>query len=354
MSDEIRPSTPAGSDADWDAIARFVAGDSDAPESRRVEQWLAAHPEDAALVAIVKGHAERAVAQSVISANTEQALSSVRRRMAVAEARPALTVQRGRSAGASWAWRAPVVALAAGVLAVVGITQWLDQRGGTATAQEYVTAVGQSDSITLADGSTVVLAPGSRLTVAAGFGGRRRDVQLEGAAFFQVEHDKRRPFTVRSRAAEITDIGTAFSVKTDAEGRVSVAVSQGIVALRDTSATVASAIELGVGDRGVLHAGTVTIARGTVVASDMSWTRGELAYRDAPLAEVQADLRRWYGIELQVRDSVLARRTLTASFRGDSSAQVLELIALALGADAVQRGDTIVLQSPGSGSTRSP
>ncbi len=251
-------------------------------------------------------------------------------------------------------WRTPLVALAAGLGAIVGVAQWRGQEAGSAAVQVYTTNVGQRDSLTLADGSTVVLAPGSRLTVVAGFNGTHRDVLLDGAAFFDVTHDEARPFTVRSRSAEIRDIGTAFSVKTDASGRVSVAVTHGIVALRDTTVSRAAAVELGAGDRGVLQAGAVAIARGTVTSEEMSWTRGELAYRDAPMSEVQADLRRWYGIELVVTDSVLARRTLTASFRGDSSAQVLQLIALALGAEAVQRGDTIVLQPQGPGTTRIP
>jgi transmembrane sensor len=218
----------------------------------------------------------------------------------------------------------------------------------------YVTQVGQRDSVKLPDGSTVVLAPGSRLTVASGFNSGNRDVTLEGAAFFEVKHDGAHPFVVHSRGAEIRDIGTAFSVKTDVNGRVSVAVTHGIVALRDTSPGSAAPVELRAGDRGVLQAGTVAVARGTVTDEDMAWTRGQLAYRDAPLAEVQADLRRWYGIELQVVDAVLARRTLTASFRGDSAAQVVQVIALALGADVVQRGDTILLQPQGLGSTPNP
>jgi transmembrane sensor len=132
-------------------------------------------------------------------------------------------------------------------------------------------------------------------------------------------------------------------------GRVSVAVTHGIVALRDTTAGSAAPVELRAGDRGVLQAGTVAVARGTVTDEDMAWMRGQLAYRDAPLAEVQADLRRWYGIELRVADSALAQRTLTATFHGDSSAQVVQVIALALGADVVQRGDTIFLQPQGPG-----
>ncbi len=352
MSDEIRPSAASAPEADWDAISRYVAGESDAVESAAVSQWLAAHPEDAALAAIVKARADQAAMRSAVSVDTERALAAVRSRMATT---PSLTVERGgamKAPAASRRWRGPMFAAAAAVTAMVGIAQW--RGGNTATAQVYATQVGQRDSVKLPDGSTVVLAPGSRLTVASGFNDGNRDVTLEGAAFFEVKHDGAHPFVVHSRGAEIRDIGTAFSVKTDANGRVAVAVTHGIVALRDTAAGSAAPVELRAGDRGVLQAGTVAVARGTVTDDDMAWTRGQLAYRDAPLAEVQADLRRWYGIELQVTDAVLARRTLTASFRGDSAAQVVQVIALALGADVVQRGDTILLQPQGPGSTPNP
>jgi transmembrane sensor len=79
-----------------------------------------------------------------------------------------------------------------------------------------------------------------------------------------------------------------------------------------------------------------------------------LSYRDASLSEVRADLLRWYGLDLRVVDSALARRTLTASFRGDSAAQVVRVIALALGAEVVQQGDTVTLQPQGSVPTPTP
>jgi transmembrane sensor len=52
-----------------------------------------------------------------------------------------------------------------------------------------------------------------------------------------------------------------------------------------------------------------------------------------------------------VPDSTLAARTLTASFRGDSAAQVVRVISLALGADAIQQGDTVTLRPQGTGAT---
>jgi transmembrane sensor len=191
------------------------------------------------------------------------------------------------------------------------------------------------------------------LTVAANYGANTRDVTLEGAAYFDVKHDEAHPFTVHTASADIRDIGTAFSVKTAGDGEVAVDVTHGIVAL-SARATTAAPVELRAGDRGVLARQAVTVRRGTVTADDVAWTRGVLSYRDASLSEVRADLQRWYGLELRIPDSTLARRTLTASFRGDSASQVLRVMALALGADVVQRGDTVTLQLQGSSSPPAP
>ena len=354
MSDEIRPFLSDDPDARWDAIARHVAGESELAESAAVQAWLAAHPEDAALAALVKTRADRAEHRSAVAVDTEAALAKVRARMTEA---PVLTVERGgvpRRAPAAGAvpsaaprrgWRGVGFAVAAGLVAIVGLSQWRGSRP-VESAREYRTAVGQRDSVRLPDGTTVVLAPGSRLTVAANYTSGPRDVTLEGAAFFEVQHDAAHPFTVHTATAEIRDIGTAFSVKTASSG-VSVAVTHGIVSVGVKSS---GATELRAGDRATLSKGTVLVQRGVVTAEDVSWTRGQLAYRDAPLTEVQADLQRWYGLDLRVTDSTLAARTLTATFRGDSASQVVHLIALALGADAVQKGDTIYLQPQGSGS----
>jgi transmembrane sensor len=358
MSEEIRP-IPA--EADWDAIGRYLAGESDASEAAVVEAWLATHPEDAALVSLVNSRASRfgeaADTAADLAVDTEAALHSVRGRLAAEtpvqaapSARPVLRVEQGGAprvaappARASRRWRTVGFAIAAGLIAVVAISQF---RSGGTTPREYQTAVGQRDSVRLPDGSTVVLAPGSRLVLASSFGKGARDVTLEGAAFFEVVHDSTRPFTVHAGGADIRDIGTAFSVKTGLDGAVSVAVTHGIVSVGNAASV--SPVELHAGDRGVLAAGQLAVSRGVVTDEDVAWTHGQLAYRDAPLSEVRADLQRWYGVDLQIPDSALASRTLTASFRGDSVSQVLRLIALALGADVVQRGDSVLLQPQGT------
>lgn len=367
MSEENRPVPADDTNADWDAIGRYLAGESDAVEAAAMEAWLAAHPSEAELVSLVNAHTDRLTQQADVEVDTEAALAAVRARIASdVPARPDLRVERGGASSAAprtpprpavadapaRRWRMVGMAVAAGFAAVIAISQFRGR--GETLPREFQTAVGQRDSLRLPDGSTVVLAPGSRLVLASSFDKGARDVTLEGAAFFEVVHDSTRPFTVHAGGADIRDIGTAFSVKTGRDGAVSVAVTHGIVSVGSAAGSVAGSatnrepsvapVELHAGDRGVLLGGQVAVTRGVVTDEDVAWTHGQLAYRDAPIGEVQADLQRWYGVDLQITDSALARRTLTASFKGDSAAQVLRLIALALGAEVVQRGDTVLLQ----------
>lgn len=346
-------------------------------------------PADAALLRMVDGAltSDALAGHSAGGVNVEAALAKVRARIAAEESgaassvpggvlaetsRPALTVARGGATGSAsisaagstsvrstqprvarqWFRSGAGLAAAAVLCAAVGLGVWRMAPGdtaGTSQASVYTTRVGVRDSVLLSDGSRVVLAPGSRLTVASGFAASRV-VELEGAAYFDVQHDAAHPFTVRSNGAEIRDIGTAFSVNTDAAGAVVVAVTEGIVAMQGVAGEGSAPVELRAGDRGTLKPGTgtaseVAVQRGRVTPSDVAWTRGEITYRDTPLREVQADLRRWYGIELQAPDSVLATRTLTASLRPDAADQALQIIAIALGAEMSRTGDTVVLRA---------
>jgi transmembrane sensor len=351
---ESSPSAP-----EWEALARALETDDPAA----LTAWAHAHPQHAAFADLVRDRLAAPEPALPSPEATERALASVRARMDA----PRLTVTRGGAAAPvrraptpsveaapAWhRWRAPAAVAAALAAVWVGMVRPGATGTSAAAPAAYATTRGVTDTLALPDGSQVILGPDSRLQLADGYGGRHRTVRLEGAAFFTVTHDAARPFAVQVAGAEVRDIGTAFSVKTDREGGVAVAVTEGVVELRAAGAdgvprSGAPAVTLQAGDRGdVARDGRVAPGRGVVDSAMVAWTRGQLVYRDAPLREVQADLRRWYGVDVQVTDSLLARRTLTASLPADSAAQVLRVVALALGADLLTRGDTVVLLPQG-------
>jgi transmembrane sensor len=135
-------------------------------------------------------------------------------------------------------------------------------------------------------------------------------------------------------------------VRDDAGGSVRVAVTSGSV--RVSSAATGGAgreLVLAAGDMATLGASTApVVARGVVTGDDTAFTRGRLVFRDAPLAEVVVELRRWYGVELRVADGAASRRRLTATFEGESREQVMAIIGAALGARVERRGDTVLVR----------
>lgn len=337
----------------WEAIARYLAGESPAGEQAAVERWLASNPRDAQTIAALddalSGLALGADAGQGI--DVEGALARVKSRRdeplrAVRGDAPRTgRVRTFRTPRTSWI----PMAAAAAVVVAVGALVW---RGGggsvkpvetTIAARTLTAPIGGRDSLVLPDGSQVILGPGSELTIGEGFGQSARRVALRGEALFTVVHDSARPFIVAANGTDIRDAGTAFVVHSDAGG-VRVAVTEGVVELSRSDAP--SAATLKAGDAATVSpAGVIATERGVGAEEDLAWTRGRLVFRDTPLIEVSEDLRRWYGVRLDIPDSVLRRRPLSAAFEGDSIGSVLDAIGLAVGATIERHGNTAVVRS---------
>lgn len=81
----------------------------------------------------------------------------------------------------------------------------------------YVVCTGNQDRniFTLDDGTRIKLGAGSRLTYPEQFPSDKRVVKLDGQAFFDVESDARRPFSVEVGNVIVTALGTSFEVFCD-------------------------------------------------------------------------------------------------------------------------------------------
>lgn len=352
----------------WEALARYLSGESPAAEAQQVLDWLAQDPRRQQLLDVLARSLDDVAYQPPPDLDVEAALHRVTDRLQEAAAAPAdtdaqLEVERAaphdvvpirsRTRERPVLFRSTtIVRVAAAIALLLGgallyrAVQDRQPAVATAAAATYRTQVGQMDSLRLPDGTRVVLAPGSELRVPAGYGATSRTVALTGEALFDVIHHVERPFTVRAGAAVILDLGTTFSVRSRETDEVRVVVTVGSVLLR-AEAAADSGVILRAGDRGVLAGDGTTLAQRAVVSEDdVAWTTGRLVFRDAPIDDVAAELRRWYGIELRVADPALAQRHVTATFAGEDVQQVLAVLELVLGARIERRGDTAVIRNP--------
>jgi transmembrane sensor len=305
---------------------------------------------DAALDAVMA----QWTATSPDTIDVEAALAQVNARRR-AEAVPAsaapqddLAVRRARREGVRatpW-WQQTGWRAAAAVLVVLGATALLRTTRGASAAETFVTTVGAAKEIRLADGTSVRLGPSSRLTVEAGYGRGQRHVTLQGEAWFKVTHDESQPFAIRVGTATVEDVGTAFLVRELAAHEVSVRVAEGAVRMTTPSAAHDSTVMLRAGDGAVATAAGITVAPGVVSATEgAALAEGRLAFSDASLVEVQEALRRWYGVSLQIADSSLSARHVTADFTGEPVSRVAAVLGLTLGVHAEAHGDTIELRA---------
>jgi transmembrane sensor len=187
--------------------------------------------------------------------------------------------------------------------------------------QSYATAVGAQKKLTLADGSVVTLNTNSRIDVE--MLGNRRDVHLvRGEAYFDVVHDKTRPFTVYANRYVVRDIGTAFAVHLLDKGLVDVRVTKGRVEI------ATPAPEGKVSDEakslGVIAAGSDVVFGQKIERSEvmsdaelgrkLAWRQGQLIYAGQPLAEVLADIGRYSNIEIELADPALREMPVGGAF----------------------------------------
>jgi transmembrane sensor len=322
----------------WEALARYVAGESSPEEAKSMQGWLAADPRRQEMAAALARSLGRVSFVAPADLDVETALTEVKlRASAPAVVFPARTpperVSRGRST--------TLLRLAAAVLVFIGgaLFWWLLQGTGGGSQQIYTTAIGQTDSLNLPDGTRVVLAPSSELLVPEDYAERERTVRLQGEALFEVQHDDARPFSVSAGPATVRDLGTRFTVRSYRTEPVRVVVTSGSVLLRATAAAD-SGVVLRAGESGELASGTQTVRSRRASEADLAWTRGRLVFENAPIEQVMIDLRRWYGIELRLSEPALANQHITATFERESAQQVLDIVALALGAQVERRGDT--------------
>jgi ferric-dicitrate binding protein FerR (iron transport regulator) len=193
--------------------------------------------------------------------------------------------------------------------------------------------------IRLDDSSVVTLGPATTLRYA--LSRSRRDVMLDGLADFKVTHDTRRPFVVRARNAQTSDLGTEFVVRAyQSDSLTTVSVSSG--AVRVSGADSAGGLTLHAGDVATVDRGGLAATAPSRTASGASlWMRGGLAFSNRPLDEVAEELGRWFDVDVRVGDSVLAHKRITATYASPSLDGVLASIAATTGARFERSGRTI-------------
>ena len=225
-------------------------------------------------------------------------------------------------------WSVRMIA-AAILLAIctIGIFFMRNEPAKNQTAAAQVNQQKINRLVRLPDGSTVIISSGSKLNYPSSFDGlARREVYLEGQAFFDIKHNASKPFIVHAGQFETTVLGTAFNIKAfPGDIDITVTVTRGKVKVSDQNRT------LGIILPHQQIACNKQKANSTLKTVDtdtyLDWKAQDLLFDDVTVAEAAELLEERFNVNITFSDQLIKSNRFTTTFlKGESLEQVLTSI----------------------------
>ncbi|MDF2187600.1 FecR family protein [Paraflavitalea sp. CAU 1676] len=218
------------------------------------------------------------------------------------------------------------------------------------------------DTVYLPDKSRVILEPKATLYYPDSFELAKREVYLEGNAFFEVTKNPNAPFYVYSNNIVTQVLGTSFFVKTDAlTNDVEVSVRTGKVAVyeketpkgskqrqQESTGVILKPNQKVIYNRidGHFRTMLVDVPLPLMLAGKQEETITELnfVFEEMPLSKVLARLEEAYHIEIITENETLEKALFSGDIKGQNLYDQLEIICQAVQATYEVRGTRILVK----------
>ncbi|MFT3902783.1 MAG: FecR domain-containing protein [Niabella sp.] len=203
------------------------------------------------------------------------------------------------------------------------------EEGGSEEAVRYnemQIPAGGSYKLRLPDGSMVWLNSVSSIKFPTKFTGKERRVFIKGEAYFEVAHDKSKPFIVEVPGKqEAAVLGTHFNMSAyEGEGVVKTTLLEGSIKVNTPG--IAKAVVLKPGQQSVVKAGkTIETRDGVDVEQVMAWKNGFFIFKETDISEIMKQISRWYNADIEL-DPKLQGQTFSGKIpRKDDVEKLLKM-----------------------------
>lgn len=340
-----------------DLIAKYLSRNASALEAQTLMAWVEASPENRQLFDEMARVWELsgAAPDPVFPGNPSKAWDQLNALLDIENGTditkpPVISPQREEQGGTE----SPIIpiarpkrlrprrwwAAAASIAFLLLAAWWQISRQGTSTDEKnwiaVQTASGERREVALPDGSTVWLNENTILTYTRNFL-KRREVKLQGEAFFSVAKLEKLPFTIFSKNLETTVLGTTFNVRAyPGEQQVEVSVSTGKVKV-DLHATgkikspVQQSVTVGAGRSAIFLEEKERIELIPVPTVNASaWKDEQLIFDSTPMPDLIAALERYFDIDIEVLNPDLMNCTFHGSFEKPHIQEVLDVLMISM------------------------
>ncbi len=213
----------------------------------------------------------------------------------------------------------------------------------------------------LVDGSKVILKPGSSIKHAVFLQKDKREIYLEGNAFFEVAKDPARPFYVYTKDIVMRVLGTSFNVTTDTHnGDVTVVVRTGKVSVYKKTSHPVGQLILTSNQKVLYKAQTSDLISSGLSSSE---TRSNLIpvspafdfnFEERPVGEIFNTLVNAYGIPIHYDGNGLSKCVVTTSLGEEEFEEKLKIICAAIGATYRIKNNGVFIEGGSCSSQQNP
>ncbi|TDD97950.1 FecR family protein [Flavobacterium cellulosilyticum] len=202
------------------------------------------------------------------------------------------------------------------------------------TSTSFETQIAQTKTVLLPDHSEVILNATSKLSFNERKWDDKRDLTLDGEAYFKVQKGK--TFSVNTNSGIVKVLGTQFNVK-ERKNYFEVHCYEGLVSVTYSNKT----IKLPPGK-------TFRVINGTIENVDdfnskrPSWIEQESSFNRIPLDQVIAELERQYDLNIK-DDGVDTSKLFTGSFTNTNKDIALQAVTIPLQLSYRIQGKTVIL-----------
>jgi transmembrane sensor len=222
--------------------------------------------------------------------------------------------------------------------------------------ETFVNTTNLTQVIVLPDCSKVALEPESKVKFSTGFNKTRREVYLEGEAFFQVTHNANVPFFVHANEVTTKVLGTSFIIKAIKHDReITVVVKTGKVSVfashkkEEESLPVKEIIltpnQQITYDKEEKHISKTLVKKPQAIVPVEEVRR--MRFEEAPVTEIFKALEKLYGVDIDFDEELFSNCRLTTVISKDDLYGRLDIICNVIGTSYTLHEDRIVIRSAG-------
>lgn len=302
-------------------LPRYCSGEATLEECQIVEGWIQQSEDNYQIVKRIYAIDQvMGTIQMESQVNTEKALASVNSRMSKIHSPVTLL---------TWAQRVAAI-LFIPLLIAFGI-QYFVPRTETAQMIEIKTNPGMTTTVDLPDGSKVYLNSESSLIYPSVFSKEKRNVQLRGEAFFEVQKDTEHHFVVSGpHHTQIEVLGTSFNVEAfERDSFVSTTLVEGKVRFAYLKDQQPAAVVMKPGQKLMYNTYlSQTKLIETSGETETAWKEGKIVFRATQLPEALRMLEKQFNVTFVLSNDRLREEAFNGSFTNQRLERILEIFKI--------------------------